>query len=794
MKNFNKISITLKMVLMGVSLVVISVGILILIQNIGDSKSRRKTDTIIKSISQSNLEQMSVAIREMIISQEASLKKKISESIAVTWSIHDTLGKISADATAVREVSVKNQYTGEIEKIKLPVLKIGKTPLPYTDNFSVEVPLVDRVQSLVGGTVTVFQRMKGGSLLRVATNVKKLDGKRAVGTFIPYNNPDGKVNPVAKSINEGKSYRGRAYVVNAWYYTVYEPIKDKKGTVIGALYYGERVEHISEFRKALQSIRVGKTGYVFVLGASGKEKGRYIISADGKSDGKSVWNLKDHSGRYFGRVMVEKAIAAGGKTTMCQYDLRNKGESKARSKIASVFYFKHFDWIVGVSAYEDDFDEINKILKDNSNQTNGFFLISGLMILLAGSIFSFYFSRKIVKPILHVRDFLKEMSDGEGDLTKRISITSSDETGEMGEYFNKFVEYLASIIRELAMTSGRLNNSSVALGSTFTSLSEAVSSMQVQTGKVTDGFSDLNENIRTVAAATEEISTTIDEVSSTAEQMSMSINSVNIGAGEMSSNIATIAVSIEELTASLGEVSSSFAQAAQASTDSNDRAQNAGNQMTLLGKSAKDIAKVIEMINDIADQTNLLALNATIEAASAGDAGKGFTVVAQEIKELAKQTAKATDDIANEVNSMQDVTSSTIRMITEVAQLIAKVTSLANTVAAAVEEQTATVGELSGSITSGAGAAEDISRRLGEVSTGVMTVAASTTEAASGVTAVSSSTSEIASLSTSLMDKVTLMNQVMSEAKSETDKIESEASEVFKLSGDIDSIVNKFKV
>ena len=147
---------------------------------------------------------------------------------------------------------------------------------------------MDKVSSLTGSFCTVFQRMnESGDMLRVATNVKTKDGKRAINTFIPSVEADGKRNPVVQAVLKGERYVGRAFVVDAWYVTAYEPIKDSDGKITGMLFAGTPESSSKSLREAFLKTKVGKTGYVYVLDT----KGNYVISKDGKRDGELIWDM-----------------------------------------------------------------------------------------------------------------------------------------------------------------------------------------------------------------------------------------------------------------------------------------------------------------------------------------------------------------------------------------------------------------------------------------------------------------------------------------------------------------------
>ena len=178
----------------------------------------------------------------------------------------------------------------------------------------------------------------------------------------------------------------------------------------------------------------------------------------------------------------------------------------------------------------------------------------------------------------------------------------------------------------------------------------------------------------------------------------------------MSAGVSSVATAIEEMSASLNEVSKNCQKESQIAASASNQAKSTRDLMDRLGVSSKEVGKVIEVINDIADQTNLLALNATIEAASAGDAGKGFAVVANEVKELAKQTAQATEQISRQIEEMQGSTTSAVAAIEEITKIIEQINAISHTIVSSVEEQTSTVNEIAKSISGASQAATEIAR------------------------------------------------------------------------------------
>jgi methyl-accepting chemotaxis protein len=298
-------------------------------------------------------------------------------------------------------------------------------------------------------------------------------------------------------------------------------------------------------------------------------------------------------------------------------------------------------------------------------------------------------SRGITRPIRRAADMLKDISEGEGDLTKRLTVDNHDEIGETARYFNQFVEKLQG-------TMGRIVANVNTVASSATELSATAA-------QLASGAEETTNQSAQVAAATEQMSANMTTMAASSEQMS--------------ANVKTVSAAIEQVTAGVGEMAKSAERAAAAAANATQLVDASNTQVGDLGSAAEQIGKVIEVIQDIAEQTNLLALNATIEAARAGDAGKGFAVVATEVKELARQTAGATEDIRKRIDGIQRSTGLTVKSIGGIGDVIRQVNDLSRTIASAVEEQSVTT--------------KEIARNVAQTSTAAQTVAKGVAESAS---------------------------------------------------------------
>ncbi len=260
-----------------------------------------------------------------------------------------------------------------------------------------------------------------------------------------------------------------------------------------------------------------------------------------------------------------------------------------------------------------------------------------------------------------------------GDLTTKVAYTSRDEIGKLGDAANRMIDDLSKVVDEIR------------------GHSQALSS------------------------ASEELAASSQQMGANSQQASSQANSVSAAAEQVSKNVQTVSAATEEMTVSIKEIAKNATEAAQVADSAAKVAETTNTTVAKLGESSTEIGNVIKVITSIAEQTNLLALNATIEAARAGAAGQGFAVVANEVKELAKETAKATEDIGRKIEAIQGDAKGAVETIGEITGVIKRINDIQNTIASAVEEQTATTNEISRNISEGAKGSADIAKNIGDV-------------------------------------------------------------------------------
>ncbi|WP_324277342.1 methyl-accepting chemotaxis protein [Blastococcus brunescens] len=551
-----------------------------------------------------------------------------------------------------------------------PRVLIGDAWLGQNSDVAVPTPVVDTIKSMVGATVTIFQKTPEGNFLRVATNVQAASGARAIGTFIPAVNPDGTPNPVAAAVSSGQTFRGNAFVVNAWLVSAYAPLTNPAGEVIGVLYVGVKQENLPALRESLDETVVGDTGHIEVYGGTGSIAGSVLISPDGVRDGENMLAATDAEGTPYVQQMVEAAVGlADGEQATVRYLDPDAGPTTVR-----LSYYAPWDWVIAAVARDGDFSGPVDSLADGRSSMLMALLVAGLAIAALGAAVAYWIGRRLTGPLHHLRDRMAEIADGEGDLTQRMDDSRSDEVGQLSAAFNRFVDKVAGTVR------------------------------------------DIGRCAQDVAASAAGVSTVADGLAQRAARSRDQAQGAHSSAAEISTSVSAAAAGAQEMGASISEIARSAAEAADVGRQAADLAQQTEATIAALGASSAEIGDVVKVISGVAEQTNLLALNATIEAARAGDAGKGFAVVANEVKELAQEAGKASEEIAQRVQGIQGETTAAVRAIAQIAEVVRAINDHQTTIASAVEEQTATTSELTRSVAAAADGAGSVTTTLTSVS------------------------------------------------------------------------------
>ena len=558
---------------------------------------KEQTSAECAKLAYADLDHIADSVFDLCETQDQVLQQNVDNGLKVTRAVMNGHGEVEFDETPVTWDAV-NQFSKASVRVELPRMLVGGHWLGQNRTVDAPTPIVDEVRDQIGGTATIFQRMNTqGDMLRVATNVLKTDNSRAIGTYIPAVGPDGAPNPVVKAVLAGQTFRGRAFVVDRWYLTAYEPIRDPAGEIVGISYFGVPLDSATALREAIMDIKVGETGYVYVLDT----KGNYVISKGGARDGENIWGAKDANGVPFIQEICTKAKALAPHQIAEQfYPWKNKGEDQARVKIARIMYYEPWDWVIGASSYEEEFYQAENIVESISRQSLLVLGIVCLATLVLTSLVWLVLARRTDQAFSRVASDLRQVSSRMAGSAGHVAASSQDMAAGASEQAASLEEVAASLQEVSAMTSRNAEHAQQTdkvAGLAHTAAGKGVAAMERLTGAI--------GHIKHSSDETARILKTIDEIAFQTNLLALNAAVEAARAGDAGKGFAVVAEEVRNL-------AQRSAEAAKNTATLIDEAQgNADNGVALVSEAAEflreiegNVGSVKELITQVASASN----------------------------------------------------------------------------------------------------------------------------------------------------------------------------------------------